>query len=144
MKYPKAYGGWSGNPKGTSPDFGKCAASFSSRFFDSHQCPYTAMFDPDENGKPTACGKHRDKAKAAAEQPDVPVEVSSTPFTMHEASAACPLDGCGFVTRKQSSVLEDAGRRAFSKISFHLRHKHKRNTARVGVESQRATATRQA
>ena len=92
MEYPGAYGSWSGNPEGSPPDFSKCAASVGGRgrFFDSRQCPYIAKFDPDENGKPTACGKHRDKANAAIDVLDeVAAEIAAA------EQQVMPANRCG-------------------------------------------------
>ena len=63
MEYRERYGSWAGDEKGRCPDFTHCAKSVpafrgSVRF---KQCTAPAKYDPGEDGKPTACGRHRAK-----------------------------------------------------------------------------------
>lgn len=61
MKYLDRYEKWAGCPDGVRPNYIECAKAIPS--LDSwprvRQCFNKAKHDPDENGKPTTCGRHR-------------------------------------------------------------------------------------
>ena len=64
MEYRDSYGS-ARNNNVKPPDFTKCAAAvWDDRTWGDRQCGYKAKFDPDDQGKPTACGIHRKKPKA--------------------------------------------------------------------------------
>ena len=72
IKYKERYGVWAGNPDGVKPDFSKCArevrqGSGMVKFY-GRQCRHDARYDPDQDGKPTACGYHRDKVATGERQ----------------------------------------------------------------------------
>ena len=58
VKYPPYYAPLNFNR--CEPDYERCAAEIMHGQNLGCQCPNKARFDLDENGKPTACGRHRE------------------------------------------------------------------------------------
>ena len=136
MQYPRNYGSWAGNPTGTPPDYSRCAAEVGGAEWKAgRQCPNPPKYDQGESGNPTACGKHRDKSKIAAEHPPVPIEATSKAFTVYQATAKCPMDGCKYVARSaDSSRRAWAQTSALNDLGAHLRGKHNRRPQRPADE----------
>lgn len=141
MEYRESYGGSSIRP-GTPPDFTRCAAPVAGGAWESsRQCKNTAKYDPDENGNPTTCRRHRDKQQLADSQPPVRIEAAMKSFTMYEATAACPE--CDFVARSRTDHAEWSETAALNELSAHVRRVHHRNIDRVARhgEQDRIPAT---
>ena len=64
MEYLESYGGRFGKG-GQPPDRERCATTVNDSYWNHKQCPRKANSDPDDNGKPTACGVHSEARKAA-------------------------------------------------------------------------------
>lgn len=129
MEYRDTYGR-TAISAGTPPNFDNCAAVILPRqdWTPDHQCPNRAKFDPDENGNPTTCSRHRDKQALADSQPRLLIEAKVEPIERYRATATCPE--CGFRTEATDSRAEWAETTALNELSTHVRGKHHRRVDR--------------